>query len=37
LPPQYGIRCRVERAKTLLASPLPIADVACQVGCAHQT
>ncbi|MEO1068535.1 MAG: AraC family transcriptional regulator [Cyanobacteria bacterium J06638_6] len=37
-PHQYVIRCRVEQAKTLLARPdLPIADIACQVGFAHQS
>ncbi|WP_204150088.1 AraC family transcriptional regulator [Leptolyngbya sp. CCY15150] len=37
-PHQYVIRCRVERAKTLLAQPhAPIADIAYQVGFAHQS
>jgi AraC family transcriptional regulator len=37
-PHQYVVRCRVERAKVLLAQPhLPIADVAYQVGFAHQS
>jgi AraC family transcriptional regulator len=37
-PHQYVIRCRVEQAKTLLAQPdLPIADIACRVGFAHQS
>ncbi|MGB6016783.1 MAG: helix-turn-helix transcriptional regulator, partial [Nodosilinea sp.] len=37
-PHQYVIRCRVERAKTLLAQPhTPIADIAYQVGFAHQS
>ncbi|MGG6237417.1 helix-turn-helix domain-containing protein [Nodosilinea sp. AN01ver1] len=37
-PHQYVIRCRVERAKALLARPdLAIADIACQTGFAHQS
>ncbi|MBD2107487.1 AraC family transcriptional regulator [Nodosilinea sp. FACHB-13] len=37
-PHQYVIRCRVQQAKTLLAQPdLPIADIACRVGFAHQS
>ncbi|MBD1874206.1 helix-turn-helix transcriptional regulator [Nodosilinea sp. FACHB-131] len=37
-PHQYVIRCRVERAKTLLAQPdLAIADIAYRVGFAHQS
>jgi AraC family transcriptional regulator len=37
-PHQYVVRCRVDRAKALLAQPdLTIADIAYQVGFAHQS